>query len=98
MGEIGIIFERECEGNISDVHHLQKGNASLRQEINTSISGVFLFDIVKGNHYLFRSPYAKHEILSDFFSGIKTIDLSKAETQKDIIEMGKIMFWNNNES
>lgn len=67
MGEIGIVFERKREDSMSYVHHLQKGNASLRQEINTSISGVFFFDIVNGNHYLFRSPYAKNEMPSNFF-------------------------------
>ena len=98
MGEIGVIFERGSEGNISDVHHLQHGNASLRQKMNTSISGVLLFDIVMGKHYLFRSPYAKHEIPSDFFSGIKILDLCKTETQDDIIELSKIMFWNKDKS
>ena len=97
MGEIGVIFERGSEGNISDVHHLQKGNASLRQKMNTSIWGVFLFDIASGNHYLLRSPYAKHKIPSDFFSEIKILDLCKTETQDDIIELSKIMFWNKNE-
>jgi hypothetical protein len=97
MGEIGVIFKRGSEGNISALHHLQKGNASLRQKMNTSISGVLLFDIAIGNHYLFRSTYAKHEIPSDFFSGIKILDLCKTETQEDIIELSKIMFWNKDE-
>jgi hypothetical protein len=96
MGEIGVIFERGFEHNVSAVHHLHAGNASLRQQMNTSISGLFLFDVVDSNHCLFRSPYAKHKIQPDFFSGIKILDLCKTETQDDIIELSKLMFWNKN--
>jgi len=92
MGEIGMIFERGSEDNKSDIHHLHTGNAVLRQKMNTSISGVFLFDITNLNHCLFRSPYSNYEILSDFFSDIKIIDLHKDETPEDIIKLSKIMF------
>jgi len=98
MGEIGVIFERGSEDNTSAVHHLHAGNASLRQKMNTSISGVFLFDIANGNHCLFRSPYAKHEIPLDFFSGINIINLRKDESQEDMIALSKLMFWNKDES
>lgn len=90
MGEIGVIFERGSGDNILHLHHLHAGNAALRQKMNTSISGVFLFDIKGGNHCLFRSPYANHKVPSDFFSSVKVLDLRKDATPEDIIALSNI--------
>jgi hypothetical protein len=98
IGEIGVIFERGAEDSASALHHLHTGNASLRQKMNTSISGVFLFDVANGNHCLFRNPYANREIPLDFFSGIKIFNLRKDESREDIIALSNLMFWNKDES
>jgi len=98
MGEIGVFFERGSKDNVSNVHHLHDGNASLRKEMHTTISGVLLFDIANGNHCLFRNPFANHEIPLDFFSGIKILNLRKDESQEDIIVLGDIIFTGKDES
>lgn len=94
MGEIGIIYEKRTGGSVSDVHHLYAGNASLTQKKNTSISGVFLFDVADGDHCLFRSPYASHEVSLDFFPGIEVINVRKDETPEEICELSRIIFSN----
>lgn len=98
MGEIGVIFERGVGNNVSEIHHLHSGNAALRQNVNKSISGIFLFDVESINHCLFRSPYANHDIPPDFFSGIRILDLRKDETPEEILNLSSIMFWNESKS
>jgi hypothetical protein len=98
MGDIGIEFDKiSCE-SLSDLHHLSEGNSALTSRKNTSITGIFVFDVPPSNHRIFLNPYANKQIPENFFPETEIAYLTKRECGETLINFSSLMFypWNNN--
>jgi hypothetical protein len=94
LGDIGVILHREGPQATTSLHHLPQGNAVFTQEQNTSVAGVFVFDIASGGHVFFENPYAAPRMPKDVFQGLRFITLSKEAVNDKLANLGEIWFWN----
>jgi hypothetical protein len=90
LGDIGV----EIQGKIRrELNYMPRGNAALTRSQNTSISGVFVFDCINGNHWFFRNPFSRKSVPHNYFPEVNQIDLSRNTSEKDLLQLSNIMFW-----
>jgi len=94
MGDVGITFDRSRPKAGKPLHHIPNGDAAFTKNQNTSISGVFVFDRAHGEHCFFENPNAKPRMPRDLFHNLRFITLSRSTVGQELIDLGKIWFWN----
>ena len=92
LGDIGIVFNKNSNITLSQLHHLEKGNSALQEKKNTLISGILGYRF-NAKHILFKNPFAKHEVPLNVLPETEVISLDKSKSQVDIVQLSNIMFW-----
>jgi len=92
MGDTEITVDRRTRQVIHPLHHTK--NAVFTKHQNTSISGVLIFDRANGRHCFFENPYSKIPLLHTIFKGLRFIPLRKDAIGQELLDLGKLMFWN----
>ena len=90
LGDVGAMFVGDKRGKI---YHLPRGNASMTKTTNTSISGVFVYDCVCGNHTYFHNEFATIKVPNGYFPDAKELDMKKSSKEEEMIKLTKFMFW-----
>jgi hypothetical protein len=94
LGDIGVIIQSESPRGTTPLHHLPQGDAVFTRKQNTSVAGVFVFDIASGGHVFFENPYAVAQMSKDVFHGLRFIPLSREAVNAELAKLGEILFWN----
>ena len=90
FGDIGFYFDPETKES-SGLTRLIRGNAAFTKHHNTTISGVFGFNVTNNEqHYLFLNPFASNPLIEDYFPVRKTFAFNEFKYNRS--ELDIIMF------
>jgi hypothetical protein len=94
LGDVGVAFEvGQDQASVSEPFHLEKGNAFLRKDVNTGISGILVLDPAFGEHCFFANPYAANPLVEGFFPSVREFAIQKTDEGGDLIGDSDVMFY-----
>ena len=95
LGDVGAEISPNGRG---EFHHLPRGNAAMTRSHHTVLSGILLFDCgIKGNHALFRNPYATHPVPDHWFPAVRRVIVDRDATEEHLKALANITFWSCDE-
>jgi len=94
LGDVGVnfsFFDDRVES--SPLGHLPRGNAVLRRNHYTSLSGILMIDCRFGEHTYFANPYAAFPLPAGFFPEVNEIKVQWVDGEEEFIHETNLMFF-----